>query len=78
MYSVRMNRDRLVRFCALREKAADALQAAREHLFDMATLSLGNDPLMHTLATSMEAVDDSLKTLRLAKEAALRTVRDAA
>ena len=70
-----MNRETVVRWCAVREKALDALKEVHRHLGDMATLSLSKEPVLLHLADAGQALARVESRLKAAKAIA---VQDAA
>lgn len=62
-----MNRETLVRWCAVRERALDALAEAHRHLGDMATLSLSKETVLLHLADAGDALHVVERKLATAK-----------
>ncbi len=62
-----MTRDKLVRWCATRERALDAMHELHRHLTDMATLSLTAEPVLSQLADAGDALVTVERKLLTAK-----------
>lgn len=73
-----MTREQLIRWCAIREKATDALAEAQRHVYDMATLSMSDQGVMGELAKVDNCAMRMQIALADAKDVAIHATREAA